>query len=95
MNYSSSEIEKFGGLIQGKMFGHVREVNNLISRGMKFRKSSTARSFIKVLVTHLASFGVFIDSEKSLVTAKLIFVTIKRLAGNERVNEGMSRNQPK
>ena len=34
--------------------------------------------------------------EKSVVLiAKLIFVTGKRLAGNERVNEGMSRNQVK
>ena len=35
-------------------------------------------------------------TEKSVVvTAKLIFMTVKRLAGNERVDEGMSRNQPK
>ena len=35
-------------------------------------------------------------TEKSVVvTAKLIFVTVKRLAGNERLNEGMSWNQPK
>ena len=30
-----------------------------------------------------------------VVPTKLIFVTVKRLAGNQRVNEGMSRNQPK
>ena len=30
-----------------------------------------------------------------VVTAKLFFATIKRLAGNERANEGISRNQPK
>ena len=30
-----------------------------------------------------------------VVTAKLFFATVKRLAGNERANEGISRIQPK
>ena len=35
-------------------------------------------------------------TEKSVVvTSKLIFVTLKRLADNERVNERMSQNQPR
>ena len=37
----------------------------------------------------------FTGKKSVAVTAKLIFVTVKRLVGNEPVNEGMSRNQPK
>ena len=39
---------------------------------------------------------VQLHGKKSVVmTAKLIFVTVKPSAGNERVNERMSRNPPK
>ena len=37
-----------------------------------------------------------LHGKKSIVVpAKLFFATVKRLAGNERANEGISRIQPK
>ena len=47
-------------------------------------------------VSELKIRGKNIHGKKSIVvTAKLFFATVKRLAGNERANEGISRIQPK
>ena len=37
----------------------------------------------------------YTEKKSIVVTAKLFFATVKRLAGNERANEGITRIQPK
>ena len=60
----------------------IRQIDRSMS-GNEFRDLSSSR------------LGETCTEKSVVVTAKLIFVTVKRLAGNERVNEGMSLNQPK